>query len=117
MQLSGSHSVFKMDEADTDIEQRLLEKDIHPTGPLWGKGELMSSAEVRALEQEIVQPYNILCNGLERAGLKQQRRSLRLIPENISWDFSDDSLNLFFFLPAGSYATVVLREIVSYSQF
>jgi len=116
MQLAGSHSIFKPTDADTDIKQRLGEMDIHPTGPLWGQGELMSSALVRALELETVQPYQTLCDGLERAGLKQQRRSLRLLPKELCWEFSAHSLHLSFFLPAGSYATVVLREIVDYHQ-
>ena len=116
MQLAGSHSVFKMTEADADIEQRLLAHDIHPTGPLWGQGELMSAAQVQALELETLQPYQTLCQGLERAGLKQQRRALRLIAETMNWEFAQDGLCVSFFLPAGSYATVVLREIVDYRQ-
>ena len=115
MQLDGSNSVFKTTEIDTDIAQRLRMHDIHPTGPLWGQGEMMSALEAQELELEIVQPCKTLCEGLERNGLRQQRRSLRLLPENMSWGFSDDSLTLSFFLPSGSYATVVLREIVEYS--
>jgi tRNA pseudouridine13 synthase len=116
MQLAGSHSVFKMTEIDADIEQRLQEKDIHPTGPLWGAGEIMTMAQAQALELETLQPHQTLCQGLEHAGLKQQRRALRLIPVAMSWTFSEASLTVGFFLEAGSYATVVLREIVCYRQ-
>jgi len=116
MQLSGSHSVFKVAETDMDTEQRLFDKDIHPTGSLWGRGELMTSLQAQALELEETQQYPLLCIGLEEAGLKQQRRSLRLLPENMEWELSGDSLMVTFFLPAGSYATVVLREIVDYRQ-
>ena len=114
MQLAGSHSVFKVAEMDTDIEQRLLKMDIHPTGVMWGQGELMTSLHAQALELEVTQQYPLFCMGLEEAGLKQQRRSLRLLPEMMTWEFSDDSLCVSFFLPAGSYATMVMRELVDY---
>jgi tRNA pseudouridine13 synthase len=32
----------------------------------------------------------------------------------MEWDFHDDSLILRFSLPAGAYATSVLRELVDY---
>jgi len=114
MQLAGSNSIFTTSDDDVDIKQRLRAFDIHPTAPLWGKGELMTSAEALQLEQEVIQGWASLCDGLEQAGLKQQRRSLRLLPGKMSWDFLTDSLSVSFFLPAGSYATVVLREIIDY---
>jgi tRNA pseudouridine13 synthase len=51
--------------------------------------------------------------GLEQAGLKQERRSLRLIVADLEWSFpTEDSLQLQFRLPAGAYATTMLREVV-----
>lgn len=117
MQLAGSQSVFKTTgseaESDAALSRRLLQQDIHPTGPLWGQGDLMTSARVQELELGLMQEFKPLCEGLERAGLKQQRRSLRLLVKNMRWSFSSNKLTLSFFLAAGSYATVVLREIVN----
>ncbi len=110
--LEGKTACFE-DDGSTDIRQRLLDADIHPTGPMWGRGESMAKKECLVLEKEIASKYKTLAEGLEQAGLKQERRSLRLMVNNISWRFiNESSLLVEFDLPAGAYATMVLREIV-----
>ena len=53
-----------------------------------------------------------LQQGLESAGLKQERRATRLRPGRIAWDWpGDDTLELRFDLPPGAYATSVLAEL------
>ena len=53
------------------------------------------------------------CTGLETAGLKQERRALRLMVRDLSWErHSPADWQLEFSLPAGAYATCVLRELV-----
>lgn len=116
MQLDGSNSVFRLEQCDEDIDRRLEAFDIHPSGPLWGKGTLMSAEQALAIETAAIEPYDILCRGLESAGLKQQRRSLRLVVGDLEWRFSNTDLEMRFFLPAGSYATVVVREVVRYQS-
>ena len=50
--------------------------------------------------------------GLEAAGLKQERRSLRLRPTDLQWEWpAHDVLRVSFDLPPGSYATTVLAEL------
>ena len=64
-------------------------------------------------EVEQLAPHREWCNGLERAGLEQERRALRVRVEDLRWEWeSDQSLCLAFTLNAGSYATVVVRELV-----
>ena len=47
------------------------------------------------------------------ANMEQERRQLRLSARQWAWQWTDDnSLRLEFSLPAGAYATVVVREIV-----
>jgi len=112
MQLAGSHSIFVPEAIDETIEQRVSEMDIHPTGPLWGRGELKSGGTVRALEQQLADDYPDYCQGLEQAGLKQERRSLRLPVKQLEWSQQDSHLHLSFELEAGAYATAVIRECV-----
>jgi tRNA pseudouridine13 synthase len=53
------------------------------------------------------------CQGLAEAGLVQERRSLRLPIGAPVWSWPEpDCLELSFSLPAGAYATSVLRELV-----
>lgn len=109
--LDGSHSVFGPQAIDPDIRHRLEDCDIHPTGPLWGRGELRSADAVRAIEQAIAEADADLARGLENAGLEQQRRSLRLRVKELSADWQDMDLILAFTLESGAFATVVIREL------
>ncbi|MGY0618715.1 tRNA pseudouridine(13) synthase TruD [Lysobacter sp. A378] len=112
--LEGSRSVFGPQPFDATLAQRLAAFDIHPTGPLWGQGPLRSTGEVAVMEQQVSgeSPATELCQGLEQAGLKQERRCLRLRPGGLEWDWRDAAtLELRFQLPPGTYATVVLAEL------
>ncbi len=116
MMLSGTQSIFPIEMPDSEIEQRVCDLDIHPSGAMWGAGELASSMEVEVLEKRVVEGEALFCDGLKRVGLKQQRRSLRLMPLDLQFKQLDQqSIELQFELPAGSYATVVLRELLAYS--
>ena len=114
MMLDGSRSIFSLEEADDSIRRRVRELDIHPTGPMWGTGELPVKGSARALEEEAIKTCDVWCQGLEKVGLKQERRALRLKLTDLRWSWEPhDELHLSFRLPPGGYATSVLRELVS----
>jgi tRNA pseudouridine13 synthase len=116
MILNGTRSFFVPETVDDTIRRRLAEGDIHPSGPLWGRGELPTHAATRALEQAVADEHADLARGLERAGLDQERRALRVIPQELQAEWLDDtSLRLRFGLPAGTYATALLRELAAYT--
>lgn len=112
MMLNGSHSVFSVEQVDDEILQRIESNDIHPTGPLWGRGRLATQTDALVIESSVAQQYAQFCDGLERAGMKQERRALRLPVSELNWEGLGDALSVTFFLPAGCYATTVLREIL-----
>lgn len=118
MLLAGTKaSYFTIDEIDADIRHRVDQMDIHPTGVMWGRGILQSKADCLQLEQQTLAPWQDWQQGLEKAGLSQERRSLRLFPTDFRWKFLDDNrLELSFFLPAGCYATAVMRELAVISD-
>lgn len=112
--LNGSQSCFAVDsDQDVDqLQQRLEQLDIHITGPMWGRGEPLSQGEARVWEQLQLAPWQAVLEGLENLGLKQERRSLRLVPQNLQLSHeADDRWIVEFSLPAGSFATSVLREL------
>ena len=109
--LAGSHSVFGPEPLSVDLEQRLAGLDVHPTGPLWGRGALRSSEAVHELEMDVAAKWSEFAQGLEQAGLEQQRRSLRLLVHDLRIDWQDDHCTLAFALESGAFATVVLREL------
>jgi len=112
LMLDGSHSVFQVETIDETILNRIKTFDVHPTAPLWGSGELMSTDLARQLELQILQPYNPWCDYLQRVGLTQQRRALRVKVADLVWQWQGRDVVLDFKLPAGCYATAVLRELV-----
>jgi tRNA pseudouridine13 synthase len=55
----------------------------------------------------------VWCDWLAKEGLKSARRALRVVPSGLDWQWlGENELKLSFQLPAGSYATSVLRELV-----
>ena len=113
MILHGSNSYFRIDTLTDEINQRTKAGKIHPTGAMWGIGPSDVSGEILGLENQVVSENRLLCDGLEANGLKMARRSLRLMPNFLEWQFmGSDSLKLTFTLPPGGYATSVLRELI-----
>ena len=113
MALAGTSSVFKAQKDDEAIQGRLAALDIHTTGPMWGAGDLSSSANVKEIESGIADNTPVLAQGLVDAGLKQERRPLRVVPEKLSIrPAGERELVVEFSLPSGTYATSVLREMV-----
>lgn len=112
--LDGSRSVFGPEPWSDALADRLHRFDIHPSGPLWGAGELRSAGEALAVEHAALQDEQSLAlrAGLEAAGLKQERRALRLRPALMQHRWLEAAtLELVFALPPGCYATAVLHEL------
>ena len=112
--LAGSRSVFGPEPWNALLAQRLADFDIHPSGPLWGQGELRSTGACAQLELESLadEEASVLKSGLESAGLAQERRALRLQVQDLQWEWlGPQVLQLRFELPPGSYATAVLHEL------
>ncbi|MGR6034397.1 MAG: tRNA pseudouridine(13) synthase TruD [Candidatus Nitrosoglobus sp.] len=111
--LDGSRGFFLAETVDESLRARVRCFDCHPSGPLWGQGESLTVGIARALEEQVLAGSALWREGLEREGLKQERRSLRLVVADLEWSFpTKDSLRLQFYLPAGAYATTMLREVV-----
>jgi tRNA pseudouridine13 synthase len=84
-----------------------------PTGPLWGRGRVTATDQAQALENAVAERHATLCDGMEHAGLDQERRALVASPGGMSWEWPQaDQLVLTFTLAAGNYATSVLNEIL-----
>jgi len=114
--LAGSRSVFGPEPWSDALARRLADFDIHPSGPLWGAGEPRTQGEARRCEEAALQDGDApaLRAGLEKEGLRQERRALRLQPEGLAWHWPEARvLHLAFALPPGSYATALLHELGS----
>ncbi len=114
--LAGTQSVFKVPDVTAELVQRLQNFDIDITAPMWGAGKLMSTDNALALEQSVAEQHEEICAGLADFGLKQERRKIRLSITQGKLAINKNSVTLDFFLPAGCYATTVLRELVNYQD-
>lgn len=110
--LDGSASFFRANDIDEKVTDRLGRWDVHPSGPLWGRGAPPCGHDLNAMEAALLAPYEVFRTGLECAGMEQERRPLRLAARGLNWDLEGGTLTVSFSLTAGSYATSVLREAV-----
>lgn len=95
-----------------DEVERFHQGRLELTAPLWGSGPLHSAAAVRDLESSVAARFPELTAGLEAAGLRQERRVIRLRPQDPSFSvLPDGDLHLAFSLPRGAYATTLLNEL------
>jgi tRNA pseudouridine13 synthase len=102
-------------------DDRFLERcrlqEIHPPGPLHGCGETMTAGEARALDQTVLHSFDRWRWGLEALGLEQESRTLQVKMDSLGWQFDgDDVRTLTFMLPAGAFATALLREMMDVSS-
>jgi len=112
-QLDGSRALFDCALPDETLRNRCAEHDIHPTGPLPGRGGKRPARAAADCEARALADAGAVVEALERAGLEASRRSLRLVPRGFEWSVEGGVLELAFELPAGGFATSVLRELVS----
>jgi tRNA pseudouridine13 synthase len=109
---TDSRSFFPAGEAECS-DPRLAILDLHPTGPQWGEGDSPASGATADLENAIAADEAPLRDWLIRAGMEHERRILRLPIGQLSWHYPEpDILQLEFVLPAGCFATVLVRELV-----
>ncbi|HEX5792849.1 MAG TPA: tRNA pseudouridine(13) synthase TruD, partial [Rheinheimera sp.] len=114
LQLNGSGSVFRVPHADDVLRQRLQAQDVHLTALLPGIGESMVSAAGAVFEQQVLEQHTPLVQGLQDYRLKAERRAIRLLPQQLTVQQQGNDITLSFALPAGCFATSVLRELVNY---
>ncbi|WP_236207099.1 tRNA pseudouridine(13) synthase TruD [Pseudomonas tohonis] len=94
-------------------DPRLEILDLHPTGALWGSGPSPAGGATGALEQALADAEPALRDWLADAGMAHERRILRLPIGGLTWHYPEpDVLQLEFVLPAGCFATAVVRELV-----
>ncbi len=111
--LEGSRSFFLADAPTPELQHRLLEHDISPSGPLPGLIKKDApTGEALTVEQAALTDESELVHGLIDAGVLAARRSLRLIPRDLEWHREGGDLLLEFELPSGAFATTLISELV-----
>src|SRR5690606_7017923 len=102
---------------DGTLLERLANFDIHPSGQLWGRGEPHSLGEAAAIERAVGERFPEVAALVEHAGHRQARRTLRRTVRDSHLNPPEPGvLVIAFELPAGAFATSVLRELIDTPQ-
>ncbi len=120
-QLEGRRSRFHvpLDDGATAREQeRALQGEISPTGPIFGRKMMLPGGEAGKIESAVLlseglRPESWLSHvrGLKLDGT---RRPLRILVQDteVIWEESEQALLISFTLPAGAFATVLLEQVM-----
>jgi tRNA pseudouridine13 synthase len=113
---------FRVESAATE-QPRCDGFEISPTGPLVGYRMTMPEGEPLQIEQSAMTEVSLTAKDFRQSGkmrVKGARRSLRIKPQNIEIAGGVDSfgshITVAFSLPAGAFATVLLRELMKSDQ-
>ncbi|MBI4971983.1 MAG: tRNA pseudouridine(13) synthase TruD [Candidatus Omnitrophica bacterium] len=108
-------AVFRVENAEAE-QLRVERFEISPTGPLFGSKMMEPEAveqdlEVSVLAEEGVS-RDLFVSPFRDIELTGDRRPYRFPIRELGISYTDEVLELSFFLPKGCYATAVLREIL-----
>lgn len=102
-----------VNEDQADAERRMLAWEVSPTGPIFGSKMRFAEGDAGERERTILRSEGM---DLEQLAVHAShgegtRRAARVQPRNVSLSVEPSALLLEFELPAGAYATMILREL------
>ena len=115
LQLAGSNSFFEVKAEDLmQSQQRLDENDVLLTAPLIGENSLQQNGN--ECEEAIVAQHENLINLMKIERMNAARRAMLCKLQDLRWQFEPEGLRLTFFLNSGSYATGLVRELITLNE-
>ena len=115
LQLSGRGSWFvATDDELAVLQARVDARELMITAALPGSGDWGTQRTALEFEQTTLAEETALQSLLLREKVEAARRAQLLYPQQFSWNWWDDvTVELRFWLPAGSFATSVVRELIN----
>jgi len=115
LQLAGRGSWFvATDDEMSELQTRVDARELMVTAALPGSGDWGTQRAALAFEQETLADQGELQSLLVREKVEAARRAMLLYPQQLCWNWWDDvTVELRFWLPAGSFATSVVRELIN----
>ncbi|MDD9155011.1 tRNA pseudouridine(13) synthase TruD [Aliivibrio sp. S4TY2] len=92
--------------------QKVQNGDWSISAALAGDNQLPTSETALTLEQPQLDAEPDLMALIRGNRMRHERRAIELHPENLSWSAEGDTLTLNFSLTSGSFATVIMRELL-----
>jgi tRNA pseudouridine13 synthase len=118
VRLNGSRAVFVVEDVEREAP-RLAAGDLQLTGPLVGPKMKQSQARALELEQAALGALGLDAGALRELGklAPGTRRDLLLRPEGLDWRWEGQAASVEFALPAGAYASLVIRALTRQDPF
>lgn len=82
------------------------------TAPMMGDNALPTTGEAEAFEMALVEQEPLLLKLIRDNRMRHERRPLLLKPTDMAWAQEGDQVTVSFSLPAGCFATAVVRELM-----
>lgn len=101
--------------SDPVTEQtRFDQREIVHMGPMFGSRMRAAEGEAHQREMKLLEEYQLTLDHFHAGGklLEGTRRHNLIYVEELQWTAQDGAVTLKFTLPAGSYATVLLAELM-----
>ncbi len=113
MRKTDSGGFFVCREPDVD-QPRVERGEIIATGPIFGWKMQRPEGEVDAAEQAVLSAEGLRLDSFRRLGsiAEGTRRPFAVPITDLGWSADGSTVELSFALPAGSYATVLLDEVM-----
>lgn len=92
--------------------QKIQNGELSITAALAGDNQLPTTAKALMFEQPQLDAEPDLMALICGNRMRHERRSVELHPENLTWTSEGDTLTLSFSLTSGSFATVIVRELL-----
>ncbi|MBA2663201.1 MAG: tRNA pseudouridine(13) synthase TruD [Bradymonadaceae bacterium] len=116
LQKADSGGIFVVEPGEVEQAQARLEsKEVLLTGPMFGPRMKAPQGVSAQLEADVLEAAGLKAADFERLGKlgSGTRRALHVVLEEITLEIVEDGALAFgFALPSGSYATVLLRELM-----
>jgi tRNA pseudouridine13 synthase len=113
MRKTDSGGLFLCQEPEVD-QPRVEQGEVGPTGPIFGWKMQRPGGEVDAAEQALLTAEGLTLDSfrLLRSIAEGTRRPYSVPVSDARWSIDGSTVELSFTLPAGSYATVLLDEVI-----
>ncbi len=105
--------MFVTTDAVTE-QARFDQREIVHMGPMFGSRMRAAEGEAHQREMKLLEEYQLTLDHFHTGGklLEGTRRHNLIYVEELQWTAQDSAVTLKFTLPAGSYATVLLAELM-----
>ncbi|PIK15228.1 tRNA pseudouridine(13) synthase TruD [Halobacteriovorax sp. JY17] len=97
-------------DTNKDHLQEFKRGEISYTGPIFGSKVTGPTLQAAEREELIFSKDEVTLEDLKKMKVQGTRRSAKVFPQSIEIEKEDQNIILSFTLPAGSYATILLRE-------